>query len=199
LKEGYPARPLFAQQDMPIWKNWAPRFGAAYDLFGDGKTAIKGSVNKYMVAYSTVSFQVYNPMGISQDTRTWLNPTDTGNVFIPGVSQLAPSTNALFAQIFRCPAGTNVTIPGFGQPCASLPEVQRPYNVEMSASIQRELMRGVSVTFTYGRRAYYNQIASVNPALQDLTTGAMVPARATLALCRRHHSGATRGNSASRT
>ncbi|HEV3215414.1 MAG TPA: carboxypeptidase regulatory-like domain-containing protein [Vicinamibacterales bacterium] len=175
LKEGYPARPLFPQQNMPIWKNWSPRFGAAYDLFGDGKTAIKGSVNKYMVAYSTVSFQVYNPMGISQDTRTWLDPTATGNVFIPGVSQLGPSTNALFGQIFRCPAGTNVTIPGFGQPCASLPEVQRPYNVEANVSIQRELRQGVSVTFGYFRRSYYNQIASVNPALQDLKTGAMVP------------------------
>jgi hypothetical protein len=114
-------------------------------------------------------------MGISQDTRSWIDPAATGTVFIPGVSQLGPSTNALFGQVFRCPAGTDVTIPGVGQPCASLPEVQRPYNVEMLASIQRELMRGVSVTLSYGRRAYYNQIASVNPALQDLKTRAMVP------------------------
>ena len=30
------------------WKNITPRLGAAYDLFGDGKTAIKGSLGHYV-------------------------------------------------------------------------------------------------------------------------------------------------------
>ena len=33
--------------NLPNWKDITPRFGAAYDLFGNGRTAIKGSVGKY--------------------------------------------------------------------------------------------------------------------------------------------------------
>jgi hypothetical protein len=173
--EGYPARPLFPGATMPIWKNWSPRLGVVYDLFGDGKTAIKGSVNKYDVAYSTVTFpQVYNPMGISQDTRTWINGTATGDLFIPGVSQIGPIQNALFGQVYRCAAGSSIPVFGYGTPCANLPEVQRPYNVEINASIQRELRQGVSVSFGYTRRAYYNIIASTNPVLGNLD-GTPVP------------------------
>src|SRR5262249_50752925 len=47
ISEGYNARPLFPGVTMPIFKNWAPRFGASYDVFGNGKTAVKASVNKY--------------------------------------------------------------------------------------------------------------------------------------------------------
>ncbi len=31
---------------MINWKDLSPRIGAAYDLFGNGKTAIKGGINR---------------------------------------------------------------------------------------------------------------------------------------------------------
>ena len=89
ISEGYTQRPLFPGATMPTFKDFAPRFGASYDLFGDGKTALKASVARYNAAFSTVTFpQVYNPMVLSTDTRNWLNPTATNNIFVPGVSQL---------------------------------------------------------------------------------------------------------------
>ena len=158
IAEGYAPRSLFPETTMPTFKNWAPRFGASYDLLGNGKTAIKGSINKYDAAFSTVTFpQVYNPMVLSTDTRNWLDPAATNNIFIPGVSQLGPSTNALFGQIFRTPD----------------PAITRPYNVEITTSVQHELRPGVSVSFGYYHRHYYNLLYSDNPLLD--APGAFTP------------------------
>jgi carboxypeptidase family protein len=158
IVEGYAQRPLFQATTMPTFSNWAPRFGASYDLFGNGKTAIKASVAKYNAAFSTVTFpQVYNPMVLSTDNRNWLDPAATNNIFVPGVSQLGPSTNASFGQIVRTPD----------------PNISRPYNVETTVTMQRELLPGVSVSVGYFHRHYYNLIYSDNTALDQ--AGAFTP------------------------
>ncbi len=42
-----PARETPAQSDLPNWFDIAPRFGVVYDVTGDGRTALKGTINKY--------------------------------------------------------------------------------------------------------------------------------------------------------
>ena len=158
IAEGYTQRPLFPAATMPTFKNIAPRFGASYDLFGDGKTALKASIARYNAAFSTVTFpQVYNPMVLSTDTRNWLNPAATNNIFVPGVSQLGPSTNTSFGLITRSPD----------------PNITRPYNIEMTVSVQRELAPGVSVSGGFYHRHYYNLIYTDNTALD--VPGAFTP------------------------
>ncbi len=88
-------------------------------------------------------------MVLSTDTRNWLNPSATNNAFVPGMSQLGPSTNVLFGQIFRTPD----------------PNITRPYNVEITTSVQHELRPGVSVGVGYYHRRYYNLLYSDNPLL----------------------------------
>ena len=44
-----PARNFDAVENVPNWKDIDPRFGVVWDLFGDGKTAIKASVGRYVV------------------------------------------------------------------------------------------------------------------------------------------------------
>lgn len=159
LAEGYTQRPLFPATDMPTFKNWAPRFGASYDLFGDGKTALKASIAKYDAAFSTTTFpQAYNPMVLSTDTRNWLNPAATNNIYVPGVSLLGPSTNNSFGLVTRIPD----------------PNITRPYNVEMTVSAQHELMPGVSVSGGFYHRHYYNLIYTDNTVLD--APGAFTPA-----------------------
>ena len=56
-----PARSFAAIEDLPNWKDWAPRFSAVYDLFGNGKTALKYTLNRYNQIRTTGIAANYNP------------------------------------------------------------------------------------------------------------------------------------------
>ena len=43
-----PARSFGEIDDLPLWHDVSPRVGVAYDLFGNGKTAIKATLNRYV-------------------------------------------------------------------------------------------------------------------------------------------------------
>jgi hypothetical protein len=61
---GFPSRALF----------YEPRFGAAYDLFGNGKTVLRGGVGlyRYQIAYNSVSAAALSaPLNIPDLTTTW--------------------------------------------------------------------------------------------------------------------------------
>ncbi len=57
----------------PYYHDIAPRVGAAYDLFGDGRTAIKGSFGRYVLGIGTNIAQDVNPMESFsvQASRPW--------------------------------------------------------------------------------------------------------------------------------
>ena len=42
-----------AVRNNPLWRNWAPRVAGTYDLFGNGKTALKVSWGRYLDQIST--------------------------------------------------------------------------------------------------------------------------------------------------
>src|SRR5207249_2129746 len=43
-----PARDFAPVAHLPLWKDWSPRVGAAYDPFGTGRTALKASLGRYV-------------------------------------------------------------------------------------------------------------------------------------------------------
>src|SRR5207247_5187021 len=73
-----PARHFDAIPDVPNWNDGSLRVGVAYDLFGNGKTAIKVNAGKYVlgnvVAYATAR----NPLGYKLETRTWKDANGDG-------------------------------------------------------------------------------------------------------------------------
>ena len=76
----FPAYSSPAVDNVPNWRDLNPRVGAAYDLFGTGKTAIKGGINRYVAGASTTVATTFGPQANFSTTRTW---TDANGNLLP--------------------------------------------------------------------------------------------------------------------
>src|SRR5262249_54150083 len=56
-----PSRSVPALDDLPNYKDITPRVGASYDLFGNGKTAIKGAFGRYLFSQGGNFSQQFSP------------------------------------------------------------------------------------------------------------------------------------------
>jgi hypothetical protein len=163
-----PARWFPAIDHLPLWKNVVPRFGAVYDVFGDGKTAVKFAANQYVRPMAGSFAKTYNPMNTANtDTRDWFDcallagaSTSTCNPALIGTptyhdnvvqdNEVGPNNNALFGT-----AANRKPIAG----------IKRETNKEFTVSVQHQLIQGLSLTAGWYRRQYYNLIGSSNVLL----------------------------------
>lgn len=133
-----PARAFSKIENLPSWKDLAPRLGVVYDVFGDSKTAIKVHVGKYMRAFSTVGFaQVYNPNVLQTDRRTW---SDLNGDDVAQPNEIGP-------------VNTPFNISGVSNRRPD-PDIKRPYQWEYMVGLQREIMGGVLLSANWIRRDY---------------------------------------------
>jgi len=151
-----------AQDDLS-WKDITPRFGAVYDLLGDGKTAVRVGVAKYLLGQG-LNGLASNPNPIntlsSQATRSW---TDANHNGIPDCNYLQVSPNGECGQLSDANFGSLVPgatydpniLGGWGH---------RQYNWEFSAGIQHQLAQTVSVDIGFYRRWFGNFWAVENLA-----------------------------------
>ena len=138
------------------WKDITPRLAAVYDLFGDGKTALKVSLNKYMVGFGLQGDFGNNANPINRSainvTRSW---NDANRDFVPqcDLTNGSPTVSAA-----PCPTGTSAqpTLSTNYDPDTLVGWGKRGYNWEFSAGVQHELLAGVSVNAAYFRRVYGN-------------------------------------------
>ena len=56
-----PARQFAAVHDVPNWTDLNPRVGASYDLFGNGRTALRMSLGRYVFPETTVLTAAVEP------------------------------------------------------------------------------------------------------------------------------------------
>src|SRR5262249_35095968 len=75
-----PARDFPSVKHSPQWKNLSPRFGGAYDLFGNGRTALKVSLGRYSIRNVGAAVDYPSQQPASSTSRTW---NDANLNFVP--------------------------------------------------------------------------------------------------------------------
>jgi hypothetical protein len=139
-----PAR-SFGAVTLPVWNDFSPRVGAAYDLFGNAKTAIKANFGRY-VAQDVASLAAkYNPLALQSDQRTW---NDANHDDIAENDEIGPSGN----RNFGLAAGATSPDPG----------LERGFNYLFNVSVQHQLLPRLSVNGGYYRRLYRNLVWTNN-------------------------------------
>jgi hypothetical protein len=159
-----PVALTFPAQDAGVSpKDIDPRFGAAYDLFGNGRTSLKFSFGRYPTADNG-----YGAFGLLQQpanrvaTATFRAWNDANRNFFPDCDLLNLGANG------ECGAGN----PNFGRAVFALtydPILLNGWNVreyswDLSVGIQQEIAPRASVEITYVRRSWGNQTATDNRA-----------------------------------
>jgi hypothetical protein len=135
--------------NLPNFNNWLVRIGGAYDLFGDGRTAIKASVGRYM-QQGAVDFQErYNPMVSSTAFVSWtdLNGDDIADG-TRGCVYLTPGCELNFAQV--------PTTFGVRRNRNPDPDIARPYQWVYNVGVTRELRPGLGLSANYYHRKFYD-------------------------------------------
>jgi hypothetical protein len=144
---------------MTCWSGFSPRVGVAYDLFGNGKTALKANFGKYLRAETSAFANQFNPVASFTENRTWTDTDRSG--------QLLPTNNDGIAQDNEIGPSNN---PNFGKITGrSLdPNIKREYNLQFSAGVQHELRQGVALNFFWYRRTLYNTAVTLNRAVDPV-------------------------------
>ena len=79
-----PARSATSFDQEPFWNDVTPRFSVVYDLFGDSRTALKFSANRFMRPYTSGHAERYSPFREVSDIRDWLDCALDPGIFTPG-------------------------------------------------------------------------------------------------------------------
>ena len=161
-----PSLDLPEVKNVPKWETLTPRVGMAYDMFGNGRTAIKAAIGKYNETESNGLAIASAPSNAiaSQTLRSW---TDTNGNRIPDCDLGSSAANG------ECGAWLT---PTFGQKIPATtydPNMlvgfnKRNYSWQTSVTLQQELVKNVALNVGYFRTWYGNQRITVNRALDTI-------------------------------
>jgi hypothetical protein len=116
-----PAREFAEQSNLVNWNTLSPRFGLSWDVFGDGRTAVKGGLSKYDRLAGITIIQPLNGKNIAFQTCPWAD--DNGDL-------RAQESEIAFP---RCTGSLQPSL-GYVDP-----GLKRPYQWEYTASVQRQI------------------------------------------------------------
>ncbi len=151
----------FPKIDNLNWQDITPKLGATYDLFGNGRTALKVTLNKYLEGLGTTGF---GPAQVT-DAPNPINRlnTSTSRTWGDANGNFRPDCNLLdFAANGECGVLLNAATFGTVTPGTSYdPDLlegwgKRSFNWEFTTGVQHEIMPRLGIDVQYARRWYGN-------------------------------------------
>ena len=129
---------------VPQWNDINPRFGVSYDLFGNGRTALKMSVGRYVEVLAVDLTAAINPINtsINQVNRTW---GDANGNFVPDCNLNSPLSNGECGQISNLNFGQRAINTRYADDVLR-GSGARNATWDVAAEVQHELTRGISLT-----------------------------------------------------
>ena len=156
----------FSARDSGVGvKDIMPRMGAAYDLFGNGRTAVKMSLGRYVTPTNSTEAYAAGQNPVSRvalmTNRAW---TDSNRNFVPDCDLLNPALNR------ECGPWSNQN---FGKEVFTTtydPDLltgwnKREYSWDWTTAVSQQLAPRVSVELSYARRVWGNFQVTDNRAV----------------------------------
>ena len=139
-------------RDLVDWSTLGPRVSAAYDLFGNGRTALKASAGRYyyIISADGVPINQVNPNSNYSERYTW-NDLNGDLVFQPGEQSGTPIVTS----------GTTTSLD---------PDFSRPWTDEFTFGVDHELIPTVRLAAVFTYRREDDPLATRNPANPFATT-----------------------------
>jgi hypothetical protein len=144
-----PTRHFEPIEDLPDWRDWAPRFSAVYDVRGDAKTALKFSLNRYNQQRTTGIADSYNALvSATSASLAWtdLNKDDIAQG-ARGCVYLTTGCEINFTQLSS--NFGNAALNRYGN-------FPRTWNLESAIELQHELMPRLSVSGSWFHGTFHN-------------------------------------------
>ena len=174
-----------ATRGVDSYKDLTPRMGVAYDVFGNGRTALRMSVGRYLEGAGVAGiYATSNPtlrlpqttsvFGTAGVTRAW---TDANQNFVPDCDLANPAAQDLRTSggdmcgvLSNADFGKNILTNTFDPAILSGWGV-RPSDWTSGLSIQQQIRSRSSVEVAYSRRQYHGFFVADNRSVQpsDLT------------------------------
>lgn len=149
----------FAAKDVLDYKDLSPRLGVAYDVFGNGKTAVKAALARYVDGETVGLTGAANPINAisTTDTRKWTDLNGDQTILDQNGAvewnELGPSNNLNFGKPRATTTYDEDVLRG---------RFKRSYSWETNVGVQQEVRPGIAVTAGFYRRSTGNDRAIDN-------------------------------------
>lgn len=150
-------------ETVNIWNDVVPRLGAAWDIKGDGKTAIKGSFAIYGDTFGAGQAAIFNSNSLVTTTYKWAGPcvqtSFNNNPYNNTSCDASPATLSALT-----PSSPNYISASGGSGNTVLnPNLKPDKTYQYVAGFERQLVPNVALDVTYVQNRVYNLYYSLEP------------------------------------
>ena len=150
-----PERTFDEVVDVPDWNDFAPRMALVYDVAGNGRTAIKYSLNRYNQSRTTGIAANYNPLLHQPATLPW---RDVNGNDVADATMRCQGYPSAACEIDFTGLTANYGIAALNE----YGEYPRTWNLESGLEVQHELLPGLSVSGAWWTGSFRNLTSTIN-------------------------------------